>query len=81
MEHYQQMLAVRESFTKDPFIVPLPDAEYATSSWPAGILNSFKLTQLKVNSKVLGKKTVLGSSVVEKLPLSTISLDSPFINI
>lgn len=48
-EYYQKMLAVRESFTKDPSIVPLPDAEYATYIWPAGILNSFTLTQLKVN--------------------------------
>lgn len=51
------MSAGRESFTKDPFIVPLPDAQYATCIWPAGHLKSFKLTQLKVNSKVPGKKT------------------------
>lgn len=68
------MLAVRESFTKDPCIFLFPDAEYATCIWPAGILNSFKLTQVKVNSKVSGKKTVPGTSVVEKLSLSTISL-------
>lgn len=66
-EYYQKTFAVKESFTKDPFIVPLPDAEYAICIWPAGTLNSFKLTPLKVNSKVLGKKTVLGTSAAEKL--------------
>jgi len=39
------------------------------------------MTQLKVNSKVLGKKTVLGTSVAAKLSLSTASLDSQFKNI
>lgn len=73
------MSAVRESFTKDPFIVPLPDAQHATCIWPAGHLSSFKLTQFKVNSKISGKKTWNFCS--RKTVFKFYFLDSPFINI